>query len=215
MHFAVGELDHLVVHQHAVGRQRKAEILAGFLLPPAGIGHKALHDVPVHQRLAAEEVHLEIGMRAAVLNQKIQRALAHVKRHQRPLAVILALTGKAVGAVQVAGVRHVQAQRLHVRLTALEVDGEVAVFVLGVQLSGILQGADVVHQPTKLLFVHVGARAVLHQKLGNDLVLRARFIQRNRVIRHVVHHVHRAGEHVQHDIVSIQLILVNHSFPLP
>ena len=154
-------------------------------------------------------------MRAAVLDQEIQRALAHLERHQRAFAVILALTGEAIGAVQVAGVRHMQAQRLHVRLAALEVDGEVAVFVLGVQLSGVLQGADVVHQPAKLLFVHVGARAVLHQKLGDDLVLRARFIQRYRVVRHVVHHVHRAGEHVQHDIVSIQFVLMNHSFPLP
>ena len=75
--------------------------------------HQALHHVPVHQRLTTEEVHLQIGAAAGVIHQKVQRLLANLKAHQRAVSMVFSLAGEAVGAVQVAGVRHMQAQRLH------------------------------------------------------------------------------------------------------
>ena len=62
---------------------------------------------------AAEEVHLQIGPGAGILNQEVQRLLAHLEAHERPLTVVLALAGEAVLAVEVAGVGHVEAQCLY------------------------------------------------------------------------------------------------------
>ena len=63
-HLPIAELYDLVVDEHAVGGEGEAEVLAPFLLYAAGIIHKPLNHVPVHQRLTAEEVHLEIGAAA-------------------------------------------------------------------------------------------------------------------------------------------------------
>ena len=56
-HFAVGEVDYIVVNQYAVGRERKAETLPARLLHASGVLHKPLDNVPIHQRFAAEEVY--------------------------------------------------------------------------------------------------------------------------------------------------------------
>ena len=66
-----------------------------------------------------------------MFHQKIQRPLAGLKAHQAGFAVELALRRKAVGAVQIAGVRHVQAQRLDHIGAVLEVKGVAGVGVRG------------------------------------------------------------------------------------
>ena len=63
-HLPIAELYDLVVDEHAVGGEGEAEVLAPFLLYAAGILHKPLYHVPVHQRLTAEEVHFEVGAAA-------------------------------------------------------------------------------------------------------------------------------------------------------
>ena len=63
-HLAVREVDHVVVDQHAVRRQCEAEVLAGLLLAAARVGDEFLDDVEVHQRLAAEEIDLEVASAA-------------------------------------------------------------------------------------------------------------------------------------------------------
>ena len=73
----------------------------------------------VHQRLAAEEVHLQVPATPGMFDEKVQRAPADLKGHQRAVAVVLSLAGKAVGAVEVAGVGDMQAERLdHARRCA-------------------------------------------------------------------------------------------------
>ena len=98
-HLTVAEVDHVVVDQHAVGREGEAEVLAGLFLAHAGVGHQILDHLEVQQRLAAKEIDLQIAPRAGVFDQEVQRALADIKAHHRTLAVILALACKAVGAV--------------------------------------------------------------------------------------------------------------------
>ena len=63
-HLPVGKVDHILVDQKAVGGQSKAEILVVFLLNAPGVGHQILDHLEVHQRLAAEEIHLQIPARA-------------------------------------------------------------------------------------------------------------------------------------------------------
>ena len=48
-----------------------------------------------------------------MVHEKVQGLLAHLKAHQGPVPVVLALAGEAVLAVEVAGVGHVEAQCLY------------------------------------------------------------------------------------------------------
>lgn len=73
-----------VLESPTVGGQRKAEIFAPFLFHTAGILHQLLHHVPVHQRLTAEEVHLQIGAPAVFFHHRrydLIRCMIRVKRN--------------------------------------------------------------------------------------------------------------------------------------
>ena len=59
-HLPVGKFQDLVVQQYAVGGQSKAELLVVRLLQASAVLHQLLYHLPVHQRLPAEEVHLQI-----------------------------------------------------------------------------------------------------------------------------------------------------------
>ena len=118
---AVGEIDDVVVDEQAVGREREAEVFARLLFDAARVGDEVLDDLKIHQRLAAEEIHLQIAPSAGMGDEVIQREAADLEGHQRALALILPLTGEAIGAVEVAGVRDVQAERLdHTRARSEE-----------------------------------------------------------------------------------------------
>ena len=112
-HFPVGEINHVIINQYTVGRQRKPEMLALFLLDAPGIGCQLLYHVEVHQRFPAEEIHLQVAAAAGICYQEIQRLFADLIGHHGALPVVLALAGKTVCTVQVAGMRHMQAQCLH------------------------------------------------------------------------------------------------------
>ena len=60
-HLSVGEVDNIVVNEHSVGGQCEAEVLALLLLNAPCVFDKALDHVKIHQRLAAEEIDLEIA----------------------------------------------------------------------------------------------------------------------------------------------------------
>ena len=211
-HFPVGEVDHVIIDEHTVCGQRKAEIFAPLLFHTAGILHQLLHHVPVHQRLTAEEVHLQIGAAAGVIHQEVQRLLTHLKAHQRAVAVILALTGEAVGTVQVAGVRHMQAQRLHhIARTLLERTGHVREGVGGIEFPGLLQRLHVINAVPQILLRHILACAVFFHHCRYDLIRRVIRVKRNDVIGYLIHYMNGAGAGVQHDVVAVQLILMYHS----
>ena len=145
-------------------------------------------------------------------NQEIQRLLAHLKAHDGPLAVVFALAGKAVFAVQVAGVGHVQAQRLHHRAALFQVECLVGVYILGKQLSGGGQFFHVAQAILNFLPVHLGHILVFFQQRGDQLLfVPARITAGDHVIGQVVHRVHRTAVYVQHDVVAIHLIGMDHS----
>ena len=86
----------LIIHKHAVGSKGKAEVFALLLFHAPCIRHKVLYHLKIHQRLAAEKVHLKIAAAAGIFHKEIQRTLAHFKAHHSPVAMIVALTGKAI-----------------------------------------------------------------------------------------------------------------------
>ena len=87
--------------------------------------------LPVHQRLAAEEIDFQVPAVSGIGDQEIQRFLANLKAHQRSASMILALFCKAVLTGKVAVMRDMQAECLDNRLALLEIHNEVFVNVSG------------------------------------------------------------------------------------
>ena len=206
----VAEVDDIVVDQHTVGGHGKAEVLVVDLLLLTAVGHQFFDHVKVHQRFAAKEVHFQIAAGAAVLDQEIHGALAHLEAHKGAVAVVAALGGKAVGAAQVAGVRHMQAQRLDHGAAVLEVERHVFVDIRAPQLAGLFQAGDVLDALAQVLFGDIRTVAVLCHHGGNDLVGSVLGVHGDDVIGHIIHDVHRTAAGVQHDVITIQLILMYH-----
>ena len=67
-HLFVAVVDDLVVDEHAVRRDREAEVLSRLLFDGAAVVDCLLDDVPVHEGLAAEEVDFEVPAGAGVGN---------------------------------------------------------------------------------------------------------------------------------------------------
>ena len=169
----------------------------------AGIGDQLLDHVNIHHRLTAEEVHLKVAARAGGFDQEIQCATADLKGHQRALALILALACKAVGAVEIAGVCHVQAERLDDLGIVLVINGKIFIHVSREQLARLLQSAHVRDALQDLLTRDVRLVRVLFQDRFDDLLLGVVGIQRNDVVGDLVHSVDRAGAGVQHDVIAV------------
>ena len=75
------------------------------LLERAGVPDDLLDHLEIHERFAAEEVHLEVVATAGVLDEVIDRRLPHFQGHQLAVAHIFARVREAVFAPQVAVVR--------------------------------------------------------------------------------------------------------------
>ena len=172
-------------------------------LDAACIRDELLAHLKVHQRFAAEEVDLKVAAGAAVLDQEIQRALAGLKAHQPGLAVELALRGKAVAAIQVAGVGHVQAQCLNDVGAVFKVERMVGVGVGRKQLPGGGQFFDIVKAIVDIGGGDVGAACVFLFQLGGGVLTGQTLVdQGDGVVGHIVHGVYAAAVHVQHDVVA-------------
>ena len=203
MTFLVAPVDDLVGNADAVGRHRKAEVLVILSLDAARIGNQLLADLEVHQRLTAEEIDLQIAAGAGVFDQKVQRALAGLKAHQTGLAVELALRGKAVAAVQVAGVGHMQAERLDHIGTVFKVKGVVSVGIGRKQLAGGGQLVNVVQHIVDVGGGHIGAVRVLFGEGCSSLLPAAALVdQGDGVIGDIVHRMHAAAVDIQHNVVT-------------
>ena len=206
----VAEVDDIVVDEHTVGGHGEAEVLVVDLLLLAAVGDELFDHVEVHQRLAAEEIDLEVAAGAGVLDEEVHSPLAHLEAHQGAVALIAALRGEAVGAVEVAGVGDVEAERLDHRLAVLEVESHVLVDVGSPKLAGGFQRGHILEALAQVGLGDVGAVGILCQHGGHDLVGRVFFVHRNDVVSHVVHDMDRAAAAVQHDVISVQLILMYH-----
>ena len=151
---AIREIDHIVVDQNAVGRKGETEVLALLLLDRSGIRDKVLYDLEIHERLTAEKVDFEVMAVAGIFNQKIKRALTDFKAHDRAVAVVFALRREAVGAVEIAGMRDMQAQRLNdTGRSCLQIARHRLVGVLRKKLSGLLEFQDLLVAGADLLRV--------------------------------------------------------------
>ena len=115
--------------------------MMGFLLGTA-VFHQPLHYVPVHERLSAKEVHLQMLPVAGIGNEEIQGLLSHLIAHEGAAAMVLAFLCKAVTAGQVAVMGNVQAQCLDHGFPLLKVYHKIPVNILGQELLRINQLLD-------------------------------------------------------------------------
>ena len=97
----------------------------------------------------------------------------------------------------------------------LQVTGDGLEGVGGEELPGLLQLADLVIAAADLRFGDRLLVRVLFQHGSPDLLKGVLLEHGNHIIGQRVDHVHRAGADVQHDVVTAQLVLVNHGWFLP
>ena len=110
------------------------------LLPP--VGYQIFHDLPVHQRLAAEEIHFQVPALPGIRDQEVQRFLSDLIGHQRPAPMVFAFFREAVFTRQVAVVGDVEAERLHHRLPLLHFVNITFIYVPREQASFFRQRGD-------------------------------------------------------------------------
>ena len=206
-HFPVGKVDDVIINQHTVGRQGEAEILVLFLLDAAGISHQLLHHVKVHQRFAAEEVNLQVAPGAGMGHQEVQSLLSDLVGHNGTVAVILALAGKTVGAVQVAGMRDVKAQGFdHAGGLLLQLSRHRLKHVRREQGSLFLQGSNLIPALPDFRGILPEPRSHFRDNLFPGFFL----IAADDLIGDLIHHMHRPGAGVNDDIPVVQMITMNH-----
>ena len=118
-HLFVAEFHYLIIEQDAVGGKGKTEFFIMDFLLLAAICYQVFYNLPVHKRLAAEKVNLQIVPGARIGDKEIQCLLAHLKRHKGTSSVIFPFFCKAVAAGKITVMCNVQAEGFHHCLTVL------------------------------------------------------------------------------------------------
>ena len=210
-HLLVGKVDHVLVDEHPVGGEGEAEVFVVLFLDGAGVGHQILYHLKVHQRLAAEEVHFQVVACAGILDKEIQSPLAHLKGHDRPIAVIFPLTGEAIGAVEVAGVGHMKAKSLdHPCGFVFQFSRHIGEGVGGKEHALVLQFRNLIIAFLDLRGGNFGDMGVFFADFGKNRFFRFLLKKGDDVIGHVVHRMHRAGADVENNVVAVELVLMDH-----
>ena len=180
----------------------------GFQTP--SIGHQILHHLPVHQGLAAKKIHLQIPAGTRMGDKEVQRLLAHIEGHEGPFSLVLALTGKTVGATQITGMSHMKTQGLDDVGVVFVVSRHWGIGVGGKKLVVSFQGGHIVDAGLDVLFGDIRAVWVIGQNTLTDLLRGVVGIKGNDVICHLVHQMDRAAASVQDDMISVQFVLMYH-----
>ena len=121
------------------------------LLFPA-VSHQVFHDLPVHQRFPAEEIHLQVSPLPGIGDQEVQRLLSHFIGHERPPPVVFAFLSKAVFTGKVTVVGDMQAQRLDHCLSLLYFIDIILIHIPGEQPSLSGQLCDSLQDVCQILF---------------------------------------------------------------
>ena len=200
-HLPVNVLNVLVIEQHAVGCNCKAELLVIFFFQRPGIFHGSLHRVHGHQRLTAEEVHFNIAPLAGLGNHPVNGSLGGLHIHSHAAAgAKIAGGGEAIAAAQVAVMGDVEAEcldhslagqlhsLLHVHIIVISKE-QALLLKLPQLLPGLLQLAPVIL--AQLL------RQLLRQLLPQRALRRGQ-----QIIAQLVQHVHRAAVHIGRQILA-------------
>ena len=190
------------------------------LLQASAISHQILYHLPVHQRFAPEEIHLQVYPVSGRRHQEVKRLLSHFKAHDGPSAMVLPFLCKAVAAGQVAVMGHMQAQRLHHRLTVLEVADILLIYIFCKKLFRFRKLQNLIHRFGKLLlFIMMSAvffltKALQHgvkNALSVPVSLHEQLLHRRQnLVNTIVHNMHASAVHIHHDVVAVVSVLMYH-----
>ena len=207
-HFPIGKFHYLVIQEHAVGGQGKPKLLIMKLLLLSAVSHQILYYLPVHQRLTAKEVYLQISPASGILNQKIQCLLSHLIAHQRPASMVFTLFRKAILTGQIAVMGNMQAQSFHYGGPLFKVNDFIFIGILRKENALLFQLFNIL-QDLPDLFLWIPVLKLIHNLLSAFF-----FIERNCFIRQLIYHMNCAAVYIQHNIVAVISILMDHLCPL-
>ena len=110
--------------------------------------------------------------------------------------------------------RHMEAERLHnIAGTLLECAGHLRKGVRCKKFPRLFQPPNILYTGLYIFSRHIRTGMIFFQHGRHDLFRRMRFIKANDVIGHFIHDMDTAGAGVQHNIISVQLVLVYHFKP--
>ena len=114
-HLTITELHYLIIKKNTVGGKSKSEFLVMKLFLLSSVSDQIFYNLPVHQRLAAKKIHLQVSSGAGIGNQKIQGLFSNLKGHQGSSSMVFSLLRKTVVAGKIAVMGNVQAKRFYNR----------------------------------------------------------------------------------------------------
>ena len=130
--------------------------------------------------------------------------------------MIFALAGKAIGAIQIAGMGHMQTKSLHhAGSLLLEFPCHLFKSIGGKELSFLLQFPNLIIAGGNFLPVYIFHMAKLRHHGVDDFFLAFFFIKADDFISDIIHHMHAAGAGIQHNGQTAQLIPMNHNIFFP
>ena len=205
VHLTVCELLYLIVQQNAIGCQSKTESLIMKLLLLSSVCNQVFDNLPVHQRLATEEIHFQIVSASGIGNQEIQCLLTYLVAHKSTTSMILAFFCKAVTTGQITIMGNVQTQCLNYRLLCLHnIVDIIFINILCIEFSGFDQLVQIFCCLPDLSF-----RVLIFQK-SNCLIQSFFLVIRNHIVDQIIYHMDRSTVYIQQNIITIVLILMNH-----
>ena len=117
--------------------------------------------------------------------------------------MIFALAGKAVAAVQIAGVGHVKAECLDVTGFVFEIKGDIFVDVFAEKLFLRYKLSYVGQAESDLLFVNIRSVTVFFHHRFDDLFFGGVFVHFYDVVGHIVHYMDGTGMDIQHNVITV------------
>ena len=174
-----------------------------FLFP--SVCNQIFDNLPVHQRLSAEEIDLQVVTVAGIGDQEIKRLPANLKTHQRTAAMVLSLFCETVLTGKVAVVRDVQAQCFHNGRTCLVVKNRFFIDIFCKEYTGIFQLLAFLQR-----FFYLFSWILVFQQCSRFHFGLTAIQQRNGIVHKVINHMYGTAVYIQHDVISIIFILMDH-----
>ncbi len=207
-HLAIDEIRVFAVQQQPVRRDGEPEFFMVLLFQASGVGDRPLDHVEIHQRFPAEKIQFQIVPPPGTADQKIDRALRYLRRHQHPSAAEIPLRGEAIAAAQVTVVGDVEAHGFD--RGVFQHGSEFFIIVGGKELSFPVQLPDLpVGFPQNGFAV---AALQSREHLSGRLVRHAVVQIVEHFKRRVVKDMDRAAVRIQNQMVAVEGIWMYHKF---
>ena len=181
-----------------------------FLFLAASIVYNLLNRFKIHQRFSAKEVYFQVFPVSGLFQQEINCLLSSFYRHQLSACTVISCWSKAVLTAQITVHGNQQTHGLYRRSD--RIIGILFIVIFGKQNLFPISFQDFCIATQNLFFV-IKAGQLFHNFRGTFLCQRRCNIVQH-IVGQLVHKMHAAAEHIQHDIIASQFIFMYHDFHL-